>query len=150
MKFSAKEQYGLRVMVELARHHGEGPISLAQVAGAEQLPLPYLEQIVMPLRRAGLLNSLRGAHGGYMLARRPQDINVGDIIRALEGAIVTIPCVTEESGVPCGREDICAVRAVWEDVRARVVAALGSMTLAGLLDGSCCQTGAVTDRDAAS
>lgn len=133
MRFSAKEQYGLRFMVELSRHYGMGPISLAQAAEAEELPEPYLEQIVAPLRHAGLVESLRGAHGGYLLARRPEEILVGDIIRALEGTIVTIPCVTEESGVPCAREDICAARNVWEMVRDRLVATLDSMTLASLL-----------------
>ena len=134
MKFSAKEQYGLRVMVELARHHGEGPISLAQVAETEQLPLPYLEQIVGSLRQAALLVSSRGAHGGYELGHSPQDVNVGDIFRALEGAIVPIPCVEEVSGARCERKGICAASNVWATVHNRLVAMLDSMTLASLLE----------------
>ena len=134
MKFSAKEQYGLRVMVELARHHGEGPISLAQVAEMEQLPLPYLEQIVGRLRQADLLVSSRGAHGGYELGRSPDEVNVGDICRALEGAIVPIPCVEEVSGAQCERKGICAASNVWATVHKRLVAMLDSMTLASLLE----------------
>ena len=133
MKFSSKEQYGLRMMVEVARHEGHGPVPLSHVAEAEQLPLPYLEQIIMLLRQADLLHSLRGAHGGYILARTPKEISVGDIIRALEGTIVPIPCVTEEFCAPCGREDTCAARNVWELVHNRLVEALDSMTLADLL-----------------
>ncbi len=134
MKFSAKEEYGLRVMVELARHDGQGPVPLSHIAEIEQLPLSYLEQIMMLLRQAGLLHSLRGAHGGYTLARLPKEVSISDIIRALEGAIMPIPCVTKESCAPCGREDTCAARNVWELVHDRLVEALDSMTLADLVN----------------
>lgn len=134
MRFSSKERYGLRFMVELARRYGQGPVSLAQAAEAEGLPEAYLEQIAISLRGAGLISSARGAHGGYTLARPPTEINVGDVIRALEGAIVTIPCVAEEVGVPCGREDICAARNVWQVVSHRLGDTLDAITLASLLE----------------
>jgi len=132
MKFSAKEQYGLRVMAELARKRGRGPTPLNQIAEVEGLPLPSLEQIVIPLRQAGLVQSLRGAHGGYLLGRRPEAITIGDIIRALEGTIVPIPCVAKDSCTPCGREDVCVARNVWERVRDRLEDTLDKMTLADL------------------
>jgi Rrf2 family transcriptional regulator, cysteine metabolism repressor len=135
MKFSAREQYGLRVMVELARHYGAGPVSLSQVAESEDLPLPYLEQIVGRLRESRLLDSSRGAKGGYHLAKSPQEVTVGDVCRALEGAIVPIPCVEEGSGAQCERKGICAARNVWETVHARLVDVLDSMTLASLVEG---------------
>ncbi len=134
MRLTAKEQYGLRVMVELARHHGQGPMPLSQVAKNQQLPLPYLEQIVMLLRHAGLLSSARGAHGGYALARNPDQISVGDVVRALEGAILPIPCIEEESGARCERKGICAASNAWEVVHARMVDTLDAMTLAALLN----------------
>ena len=134
MKFSAREQYGLRAMAELARRYGQGPISLSEVAQAQGISLSYLEQVIAPLRRAGLLVSTRGAHGGYSLARDPGIITTGDVIRALEGAIAPIKCITdEENCAPCAREDICATRSVWEKVRARLVETLDSTTLADLI-----------------
>ena len=132
MKFSAREQYGLRAMAELARRYGDGPVPLSAVAGAEEISLGYLEQIVAPLREAGLLTSTRGAHGGYTLARPPEAITIGDVLRVLEGSIVPIQCVTDEACAPCGREGICATRSVWETVQARLTETLDAITLADL------------------
>ncbi len=133
MKISAREQYGLRAMAELARRYGQGPVSLAEVAEAQDISLAYLEQIVAPLRRAGLLVSTRGAHGGYSLAQAPVEITTGDIIRALEGSIVPVRCVTEEECSPCERKETCATRSVWEEVRDRLVETLDSTTLKDLI-----------------
>ena len=87
-------------MAEFARHFGEGPLSLAEVARAQAISQPYLEQIAIELRRAGLLKSKRGALGGYYLSRPPQATTAGDIIRALEGSILPIQCVAEDSCSP--------------------------------------------------
>ena len=133
VKVSAREQYGLRAMAELARRYGEGPVSLAEVAQAEDISLAYLEQIVIPLRRAGLLVSTRGARGGYSLAREPSFITVGEIIRVLEGAIIPIRCMTEGKDSFCEREEICAARSVWAKVHDRLVETLDSITLADLI-----------------
>lgn len=136
MKFSAKEQYGLRAMAELARYYGQGPVSLAEVAQAEGLSLPYLEQIVADLRRAGLLESRRGAYGGYLLARPPAEISVADIIIALEGSLVQVPCVAEgdaPESAGCDRENICVTRGVWLNVYQHLVELLDSLTLADLI-----------------
>jgi len=132
MRFSTREQYGLRAMAELARYYGQGPVALADVAAAQGLPLPYLEQIVAPLRRAGLVRSTRGARGGYELARGPESITTGDVIRALEGSIVPIRCVNDSLVTPCAREDSCATRSVWEEVRDRLIETLDGITLADL------------------
>ena len=92
--FSTKGEYGVRLMVQLGRHHGTGPVSLAEIAAEEDLPRAYLEQLVMNLRDAGLVTSTRGARGGYELARDPGDIRMSEILRALEGPIAPMVCAT--------------------------------------------------------
>jgi len=129
MRFSVKEQYGLRAMVELSLRKDQGLTSLKDVAHAQDISLSYLEQIVAPLRRAGLLRSVRGAHGGYRLGRAPEDITAGDVLRALGGALVPVSCLAD--GV-CQRESSCATRAVWQTVHNRLTETLDSITLAEL------------------
>jgi Rrf2 family protein len=137
MKFSAKEQYGLRAMVEFARRYGEGPISLHVVAEAQAISPAYLEHVVAPLRQAGLLDSTRGAYGGYRLSRSPGTIAVSDVLRALEGSVVSLDCVSDVGDAPCSRGDgICGARKVWAQVHQKLTEALDSTTLADL-----CQPG---------
>ena len=131
MRLSAKERTGLHAMVEFARHHGEGPLSLSRVADAQSLPLPYLERVAAALRRAGLLESVRGAQGGYLLARRPQAISVGDVFRAVEGSLMSLDCMRDDAC--CDREATCATRSVWEGVSARLRETLDGITLADVL-----------------
>jgi Rrf2 family cysteine metabolism transcriptional repressor len=132
VRVSAKELYGLRAMSELARHFGQGPVSLADVARTQGISQAYLEQIAIDLRRAGLLHSRRGAQGGYFLARAPQAITAGEVIRAVEGSILPIECVDDQRCTPCPREDGCSTRNIWEQVRDRLVETLNSITLADL------------------
>jgi Rrf2 family cysteine metabolism transcriptional repressor len=132
VRVSAKELYGLRAMSEFARHFGQGPLSLAQVAKRQGISQPYLEQIAIDLRRSGLLASRRGAHGGYYLARAPEDTTAGDVIRALEGNILPVQCVAEQKCVPCSLEEGCSTRSIWEQVRDRLVETLDSITMADL------------------
>ena len=132
MRVSAKELYGLRAMSEFARHYGQGPLSLAEVARVQGISQAYLEQIAIDLRRAGLLESRRGAYGGYLLARAPDDTTAGDVIRALEGSILPVQCVAEDRCVPCTHEAKCTARGLWEKVRDRLVETLDSITLADL------------------
>jgi Rrf2 family cysteine metabolism transcriptional repressor len=133
VRVSAKELYGLRAMSEFARHFGQGPLSLAQVATRQGISQAYLEQIAIDLRRSGLLNSKRGAQGGYYLARAPEATTAGDVIRALEGSILPVQCVAEQKCVPCSLEDGCSARGIWEQVRDRLVETLDSITLANLV-----------------
>lgn len=120
-------------MSEFARHFGQGPLSLAQVAQRQGISQAYLEQIAIDLRRAGLLASKRGAHGGYYLAHAPEDTTAGDVIRALEGSILPVQCVADQKCVPCSLEEGCGTRGIWEQVRDRLVETLDSITLADLL-----------------
>jgi Rrf2 family transcriptional regulator, cysteine metabolism repressor len=121
-------------MVQLARRHGTGPASLAEMATDEDLPRAYLEQLVMSLRDAGLVASTRGAHGGYQLTRAPQDIRMSEILRALEGPIAPMMCATEdpEHALVCDRSSRCTVNVLWVRVRDAIAGALDSMTLADL------------------
>lgn len=121
-------------MVELARHHGGGPSSLAAMADHEALPRPYLEQLVVSLREAGLVASTRGARGGYQLTRNPSEIRMGEVLRALEGPIAPMVCASEDPSHAsiCSRTSFCNVNLLWSRVRDAVIVALDSMTLAEL------------------
>jgi Rrf2 family transcriptional regulator, cysteine metabolism repressor len=132
VRVSARELYGLRAMSEFTRCFGQGPLSLSEVAKAQGISQAYLEQIAIDLRRAGLLLSRRGAQGGYYLARAPEAITAGDVIRALEGSILPVQCVADQKCTPCALEDTCSTRGIWEEVRDRLVETLDSITLANL------------------
>jgi Rrf2 family protein len=124
-------------MVSLAREFGNGPLALSGVAQDSAVPAAYLEQLLGTLRRSGLVVSTRGAHGGYALARAPQDILVGEIYRVLEGPVAPMECVSEvEPDEQCPLIDGCATRVVWLKVRDSIVEALDSTTLADLLTQS--------------
>jgi Rrf2 family protein len=132
MKVSAKEQYGLRAMAELAKAYGEGPIPLSEIAQSQDVSLAYLEQVVPALRDAGLLNSTRGAKGGYELARSPEQITVGEVLRALDGDLLPVRCVEKACAEPCERTDECAARTVWQAVHRQLRRTLDGMVLADL------------------
>jgi Rrf2 family protein len=121
-------------MVQLGRHAGTGPASLAEIAAEEDLPRPYLEQLAIVLRDAGLLTSTRGARGGYQLARPAADISMAEILRALEGPIAPMICVTDDPAhVTCDRTARCTVNVLWNRVRDAIAGTLDTMTLADLV-----------------
>lgn len=132
MKVSAKEQYGLRAMAELAARYGLGPVPLSEIAQAQDISLDYLEQVIPDLRSAGLLCSTRGAKGGYELARTPDQITVGDVLRALEGDILPVRCVADECQEACARTDECSARTVWQTIHDQVQDTLDGMRLSDL------------------
>lgn len=132
LKITTKGHYGVRAMLDLAQHYGEGPISLKSVAERQGFSEPYLEQLIGTLRKAGLLKSVRGAQGGYILAREPRDISVGDIIRVLEGPIAPVECVSEEAIDKCERSQCCVTKGVWEKVKTSIEEVLDSITLEDL------------------
>ena len=133
--FSTKGEYGVRLMVQLGRHFGTGPASLAEIAAEEDLPRAYLEQLVMSLREADLVRSTRGAHGGYELARPPETITMTEVLRALEGPLAPMVCASDdpEHATLCDRSARCTVNLLWVRVRDAVAGALDSMTLADLV-----------------
>ena len=121
-------------MVQLGRHYGAGPASLAEIAAEEDLPRAYLEQLVISLREAGLVTSTRGAHGGYELAHAPEAITMAEMLRALEGPVAPMLCASEDPAhVGCDRSARCTVNVLWVRVRDAVTGALDSMTLADLV-----------------
>jgi Rrf2 family protein len=137
MMFSTKAEYGVRVMVHLARHNGQGPVSLGAIADAEGLPLAYLEHLVQRLRRAELVESRRGAHGGYTLARSSESITMAEVVQALEGDIAPIECITADAdgALICAREGEhpCPTKLLWTRVQGSIVRTLTDMTLADLV-----------------
>lgn len=134
MKVSTRGEYGLRAMVSLARMFGRGPLPLTVIAQDSAVPLAYLEQLMLPLRRAGLVISTRGAHGGYQLARPPEEVKVGEIYRVMEGPIAPMDCVREDADDDtCPMIEGCATRIVWLKLRDSILEVLDSTTLADLL-----------------
>jgi Rrf2 family protein len=145
MMFSTKAEYGVRVMVELARRAGEGGdapgavVPLAEIAEHDGMPLAYLEHLVARLRKAGLIDSRRGSRGGYMLARPAEQITTAEIVEALEGAIAPIECISQgpDGTIVCSRESdaehVCPTKLLWMKVRFSIVKALEDTTLADLL-----------------
>jgi Rrf2 family cysteine metabolism transcriptional repressor len=146
MLFSTKAEYGVRLMVELGRRapedpeRGDGPIALSSVAEAETLPLSYLEHLVAKLREAGLVTSVRGAHGGYRLARPASEIEMLDVVQALEGPIAPMECFNDmpEGRVLCSHESdgdrACATKLLWTRVHGGITKALAGTTLADLVE----------------
>ncbi|CAH1204373.1 HTH-type transcriptional regulator CymR [Paenibacillus plantiphilus] len=125
MKISTKGRYGLTIMMELSGKFGEGPTSLKSIAERNSLSEHYLEQLIAPLRNAGLVKSVRGAYGGYILSREPESITAGDVIRILEGPI---------SPVDFTEEDDPAKRDLWLRIRDSIAEVLDSTTLADLIN----------------
>ena len=137
LQVSTKGEYGVRIMVDLARHYGGRPRSLTDIAQSELLPLAYLEQLTKLLREAEppLVTSTRGAHGGYQLSRSPQNITMGEILRVLEGPIAPMICATEgEMTEICGFLGSCKIKHLWAKVRDAVAHTIDTMTLAELVD----------------
>ena len=141
MIFTTKAEYGVRFLVELGRHATEGtPLSLKAIAESEGLPLAYLERIVALLKKAELVESTRGAHGGYRLSRPPEDIRMDTVVLALEGAVAPMSCFVDEISdngkVLCSHHDdgeLCATKLLWLRVQGGVVEALQRTTLAELV-----------------
>lgn len=134
VSFSTKGEYGVRLMAQLARRHGTGPASLTEIAEQEDLPRAYLEQLVISLRDADLVQSTRGAHGGYELTRPPEKIVMGEVLRALEGPIAPMICASDDPNhLTCARSGHCTVNFMWVRIRDAISGALDSMTLADLV-----------------
>lgn len=135
VRLSTKGRYGIRAMLALARRHGQGPVPLKEVAEREGLSEAYLEQLMSELRKAGLVRSVRGAQGGYLLSKEPAAITAGDIIRVLEGPIGPVQCVLEVPGTEvCDFAESCVERVLWERLRDSIAQVLDGITLADLLN----------------
>lgn len=136
MKLSTKGRYGLRAMLDMALSEEEGPIASHTIAQRQEISERYLEQLLIPLKQAGLVKSIRGSQGGYILGRAPRDISVGDIIRVLEGPLAPVDCVNELNPDDCKRADICVTRMIWARVRDSIADILDSYSLEDLVNES--------------
>ena len=141
MLFSTKAEYGVRLMVELGRQDDGAPVALSAVAESESLPLSYLEHLVAKLRKAGLVESQRGAHGGYRLGRPADEIDMLEVVQALEGTIAPMECfhADPEGKVSCSHEtddEACATKFLWTRVQGGVSKALSGTTVADLVEFS--------------
>jgi Rrf2 family protein len=135
MKLSAKVEYGVRAMAVLAYYYQTGPLPLREIAKQEDISLKFLEQIVPDLKRADLILSIRGSKGGYSLSRSPEEIRVGDIVRAVEGPITPFNCLSEvKEDSCCHRREACLTRQVWAKLRDKINDVLDEVTLNELVE----------------
>ena len=132
MRISTKGDYGVRALVELAHHYGEGPLQSAEIAGRQDIPEPYLDQLLTTLRRAGFIRSVRGPQGGHTLIREPRELRLGEVMVALEGSLAPIACVDDPGA--CTKEGGCVQREVWERVRDATQEILEKVTIGDLAE----------------
>ena len=130
MKLSTRSKYGMNAMFELALRHGGGPASIKDISDAQSIPEAYLEQVFIPLKQAGLI--VRGAQGGYTLAKSPADISIGAVIRTLEGSLFPVECLEDEGGC-CERGSTCAGRIIWEKLYSSITNVIDKLTLQDIL-----------------
>ena len=132
MKLSTRNRYSTRLMIELALNYNKGPVFLRDISNIQQISYKYLSQLVMPLKVAGLIKSIRGAHGGYFLARPPEEIKLSDIILAVEGTISTVECIDNPD--ICIRANDCVTRDIWEEISDKLREILNSYNLQIMVD----------------
>ncbi|HQN17890.1 MAG TPA: Rrf2 family transcriptional regulator [Syntrophobacteraceae bacterium] len=132
MRLSTKGRYGVRLMLDLALHYGKGNVSLKDVAKRQAVSEKYLWHLIPPLKNAGLIHSIRGSQGGYVLAKPPHSITLKEILQVLEGPMCLVECTNQPS--LCKRSANCVVRDVWRDVTDKMLEALDSFTLEGMLE----------------
>jgi len=134
MKFSSRAIYGLRAMIALAKAHGHGSIFLKEIAEREGLPGTYLEQLMVPLRKSGLVHGVRGAKGGYTLGRSPGEISVLSILEALEGPLNLADCGAGAGAGCCGHPETCALTELWDQGTQALIKLYRGLSLAALLE----------------
>lgn len=141
MKLSTKGRYGLRAIVDLASNSQDGAVCISSIAQRQNLSESYLEQLMGLLRKAGIIESVRGAGGGYRLARPPEQISVGEILRALEGNLTPVACsAVMGEGPPCAAEETCVTKYVWQRITKSINQTVDEIFLAELLkEGNCPQ-----------
>lgn len=134
MKFSAKVEYGLRALLELASTRDKGPVGAREIAGRQGIPERFLEQQISVLARAGFIRSQRGAQGGCVLSRDPEDISVLEVIEALEGPVLNMDCLGEgDVSARCNQRSLCVLQELWSESQQRLRDYLGGVTIGDLL-----------------
>ena len=135
MKISTKGRYAMRLMLDIAQHDTGEPVSIRDISTRQEISVKYLEQIVSALVRTGLLRSIRGPQGGYLLVKRPSDYRVGDILRVTEGSLSPVDCLTGEEN-ECPREESCVTLRLWKELDAAIKGVVDKYTLEDLLSWS--------------
>lgn len=136
MKLSTKGRYGLRAIIDLARYGENEPVSINSIAGRQNISERYLEQIVSLLKKENLVKSIRGASGGYVLARDMKEISVGDVLRALEGNLEPVQCAAYYSEEGCTASDGCVTKYVWKKINESIARTVDEISLEELVDES--------------
>ena len=131
MKISTKGRYALRMLLDLAEHQNEGYIALKDIAARQDISKKYLEQIISILNSGGLVRSVRGPQGGYLLRKAPEDITVGAVLRLTEGTLAPVACV-EEDAPECERESICSTYNLWKQLYSAICSVVDTTTIADL------------------
>lgn len=134
MKLSTKGRYGLRALIDLALYSENETVSIQSIARRQNISDSYLEQLMRKLRGAGLIVSVRGAQGGYKLARPANEISVGDVLRALEGSLEAVTCGGEDNS--CQGADLCVTKFVWERINSSIRDTVDSIKLSQLVEES--------------
>jgi len=132
MRLSTKGRYGVRALVDIALNCDGGPVLLKDIAKRQDISAQYLEHLVAPLIRAGILRSIRGAKGGIALAKPPEEIGLSRVIEILEGSVAPVECV--DNPALCARSDECVTRDVWGEIKAAIMGVLESLTVKDLMD----------------
>ncbi|MBI5638915.1 MAG: Rrf2 family transcriptional regulator [Nitrospirae bacterium] len=134
LKLSTKGQYGVRAMFEIASGYGRGPITIREISEKQDVSVAYLEQILNKLRKSGMIQSVKGPGGGYVLSREPDRISIGEILRELEGPVAITSCLDPKEG--CLRVEGCVTHLLWKSLGEKIEGFLDAMTLDDLLKGN--------------
>ncbi|MSQ28604.1 MAG: Rrf2 family transcriptional regulator [Dehalococcoidia bacterium] len=132
MKLSMKGDYGIRALVDLAEHLGEGPVQSREIAERQDIPEPYLDQLLTTLRKAGFIHSRRGPQGGHLLARQPGEITLAEVVDALEGTVAAVGCL--DGTVACKHDGKCGQQEVWQTLTELTRELLRASNVAGILE----------------
>lgn len=136
MKLSTKGRYGLRAIIDLARYSEKDPVSISSIASRQNISERYLEQLVAMLKKAGFVKSIRGASGGYVLAKDMKDISVGDVLRALEGSLEPVKCAAFDPEEGCSASGGCVTKYVWQKINESITKTVDEINLAELVSES--------------
>ena len=131
MKLTTRSRYGTRMLLDMALNHEDGPVQIGEIAKRQGISVKYLEQLIIPLKKAGYVSSVRGPKGGHMLAKEPEEITIGEIVHLLEGGFQLTDCLV--SPTKCDRADQCATRAMWAEATQAMREKLNGTTLADLM-----------------
>ena len=135
MKLSTRSRYGARILVDLARNRDQGPVRIGEISKRQDISVKYLEQLIRPLKKAKLVTSVRGPKGGHMLAEKPENISLGQVVRLFEGQSELVKCISTPE--KCAISDDCQVRLAWRDATKVLYEKLDSTTISDLLEAKC-------------